>query len=82
VGSKLIEFECIASTHQASREHPDKLTIHQGRWAFCPFGALADGHDWRGTGGEDLAALMRKVGLALTASISDGDSVRGVATKA
>jgi hypothetical protein len=81
VGSKLIAYECVASAHQASPKNPDKLTIYNGRWAFCAFGALADDHEWRDTGGADFGSLMRKVGLAVVAAGNEIDSGAPVATK-
>ena len=60
MAGKLIAYECVAPSHQPDHDQPDKLTIHERRWAFCPFGALAHGHQWRETGGADLAAMLRK----------------------
>ena len=61
----VIDYECVAPDHTATAEHPDKLTVHQGHWAFCRFDAQADGHDWKPTGGVELQQLMRHVGLAI-----------------
>ena len=66
MGAKLIAFECAASSHRPTLMHPDKLTIHEGAWAFCPFDARAEGHLWRSTGGADLETLLRHVGLSVT----------------
>lgn len=60
---KLIAYECVAPEHQPSLLHPDKLTINEGHWAFCPFDARATGHVWRETGGGDFEALLTKSGL-------------------
>jgi hypothetical protein len=65
---KLIAFDCEAPAHRPDLSHPDKLTIHEGHWAFCRFSARADGHVWRATGGEDVVSLMRKAGLAVGAT--------------
>jgi hypothetical protein len=65
---KLIVWECVASDHQASGLFPDKLTVHEGAWAFCRFNARADGHDWKATGGADLDVLLRHVGLSIVAN--------------
>jgi hypothetical protein len=67
MGAKLIAFECTASAHQPTLIYPDKLTIHDGAWAFCPFDARATGHLWRSTGGADLETLLRHVGLSVSA---------------
>ena len=67
MGAKLIAFECIASAHQATLAHPDKLTIQEGAWAFCAFDARATDHLWRPTGGADLETLLRHVGLSVSA---------------
>ena len=70
--SRLVEFECVAKKHAPTIERPDKLTIHEGKWAFCPFDALADGHDWRETGGTDVDTLLRKDRVALSAEALAG----------
>lgn len=62
--AKLIAYECDAPEHQPSLWHPDKITIHENAWAFCPFDARADGHRWKETGGIDLASIMRRFGLS------------------
>ena len=64
MGTKLIAYECVAPAHQTNAD-ADKLTIHDGHWAFCGFGAQRDGHEWRETGGESYEQLLRKAGLAL-----------------
>ncbi len=60
MGVALIAYECTAHGHQATPEHADKLTIHEGAWAFCAFNALATGHEWHETGGVDMDTLMRR----------------------
>jgi hypothetical protein len=64
VSAKIIAYECVAPSHEPNAAYPDKLTINEGGWAFCPFDARADGHDWHATGGEDLATLLRRRGHA------------------
>ena len=63
MGAKLIAFECTAPAHRPDAERPDKLTIHEGHWAFCPLSATANGHVWSETGGADMNDLMQKAGL-------------------
>ncbi len=70
MGGSLIAYECTAPGHQPSAEHVDKLTIHQGAWAFCAFDALAQGHAWSQTGGVDLETLMRRGRRAVVAQSS------------
>ncbi len=60
MGITLIAYECIAPGHQPTPQHADKLTIHEGAWAFCAFDALATGHEWRETGGVDVDTLVRR----------------------
>ncbi len=60
MGVSLIAYECTAPGHQPTADHVDKLTIHDGAWAYCAFDALAGGHAWRATGGVDLESLMRR----------------------
>lgn len=63
MGAKLIAYECVAAGHQPTALHPDKLTVHEREWAFCPFDARASDHDWRATGGVALDILTRRHGL-------------------
>ncbi|HEY6958405.1 MAG TPA: hypothetical protein VI814_06260 [Candidatus Limnocylindria bacterium] len=65
MGTKLIAYECVAPDHHAGDE-PDRLTIHDGAWAFCGAGIRRDGHQWRETGGQAYEELLRKAGVALT----------------
>lgn len=43
----LVAFTCVAAAHRDSEAGPDKLTIHNGKWAYCAYDAQADGHDWK-----------------------------------
>ena len=63
MGANLIAYECVADDHRPTFLHPDKLTIHQGQWAFCAFDARATGHKWNETGGEELQHIMTRHGL-------------------
>ena len=63
MAAKLIVYECESPDHQPSVVHPDKLTVHEGEWAFCPFDARAEGHRWKTTGGVDLESVNRRFGL-------------------
>lgn len=64
MGSRLIAFECVDPDHQQVGDHPDKLTVHEGGWAYCPFDALAERHTWRQTGGVDLEQIQFHRSLA------------------
>lgn len=64
MAAKLIRYECVAPGHAADPAFPDKLTVNNGGWAFCPFDAHADGHSWRETAGEDLPSIVRRYGLS------------------
>ena len=68
MGKKLIAYECVAPAHQAGAGDPDKLTIHEGRWAFCGSGIRREGHEWRETGGEAYEDILHRSGLAVTPS--------------
>jgi hypothetical protein len=69
---KLIAYECVTPGHAPSLQFPDKLTVHEGAWAFCPFDAHADGHTWRETGGENIDEISRRFGLsALRVTVAD-----------
>ena len=76
MGAKLIAYECVAVDHQPSLLHPDKLTIYERAWAFCPFDARAAGHQWRRTGDVDLDSLARRTGLSTVALPEASESSR------
>lgn len=61
---QLIAYVCATPDHTPSLQFPDKLTIHEGAWAFCPFDAHADGHTWRETAGENIDEISRRFGLS------------------
>ncbi len=52
-----VGFNCVAPAHKVGDGGPDKLTVHQGQWAYCSFDARADGHEWRATEGATLTTL-------------------------
>jgi hypothetical protein len=52
-----VAYECKSPSHQVGEGGPDRLTVHLGKWAFCPFDAKAEGHQWMATGGLPLSML-------------------------
>lgn len=54
-----IQFVCIADAHVTAerRSSSDTLTVVSGRWAYCPFDAKGEGHDWQETDGVTLEVL-------------------------
>jgi hypothetical protein len=78
-----VAFQCAAPTHQAGEAGPDKLTVHEGQWAFCPFDAKAEGHVWKPTGGLTLSMLrhaavvrQREQGRVAPGEVKDRSQVR------
>ena len=65
MGMKLIKYECVANAHRPTSNGADKLTIHEGAWAFCAFDALSDGHIWKHNEGEAFDTLLRHAGLSV-----------------
>lgn len=57
----LIHWRCDAAAHQQGIDGrtPDTLTVHDGRWAYCPLDAGAHGHNWKPTGGVRIELLRR-----------------------
>ncbi|HEY3218734.1 MAG TPA: hypothetical protein VGK15_06580 [Candidatus Limnocylindria bacterium] len=54
----LVHYRCASAKHQLLRgAESDTLTIHQGKWAYCPHDIRAKGHEWTATGGQTLAQL-------------------------
>lgn len=59
--SGLIHYRCRAPAHQqgADGRTPDTITVHEGRWSYCPLDARGDGHVWEETGGVPIESLRR-----------------------
>ena len=55
----LIQYRCVAEKHQEPRPQgpSDLLTVHEGKWAYCPHDIRAMGHDWKETGGLSVTDL-------------------------
>ena len=52
---QLIQWYCASAAHRGTPDDAaDKLTVHEGEWAFCPLDVRATEHDWRKTGGLEL----------------------------
>ena len=62
---KLVEYECVATDHQQPTARGDKLTVHDGRWAFCAYDTHADGHVWQLIDEDGVDDLQRRVATAL-----------------
>lgn len=63
----LIYFRCVNAKHQEARgNESDTLTIHDGKWAYCPHDIRVKGHEWEATGGVTLddARRLRKKGAS------------------
>lgn len=58
-----VAYECRAPSHQVGDGGPDKLTVHDGQWAFCPFDVKAGGHEWTATGGVPLSMVKHAAEL-------------------
>ena len=51
-GRALIQYRCVTEKHQEAKAgNSDTLTVHEGKWAYCPFDVRAKGHEWDDTGG-------------------------------
>lgn len=55
----MIHYVCIADAHASpeSKSTSDTLTVVTNRWAYCPFNARADGHQWQETEGVTIELL-------------------------
>jgi hypothetical protein len=61
--SASVDFVCIATKHAAAVKAKggtpvSPITIHEGRWAYCPTGLTTD-HEWRAIEPTSLEELMR-----------------------
>lgn len=51
----LIHYRCSNPKHQqANNNKSDTLTIHEGKWAYCPHDIRVKGHEWTETGGVSI----------------------------
>ena len=58
--SGLIHFRCTAPTHQQGADRTaDTLTVHEGRWSYCPKDVREKDHVWAPTGGVQIELLRR-----------------------
>lgn len=58
--SGLIHWRCDAAGHQQPDGRTvDTLTVHDGKWAYCPRDVAADDHAWTATGGVQIELLRR-----------------------
>lgn len=59
--SGLIHFRCTAPSHQQGVEGrtADTITVHEGKWSYCPKDIRETGHEWQPTGGVQIQLLRR-----------------------
>lgn len=57
LGRDLVHYRCIANDHQTGVWGRSGMTIHDGRWAYCPAGGVTAAHHWTETGGVRFADL-------------------------
>ena len=59
--SGLIHYRCAAPSHQQGVEGrtADTLTVHEGKWSYCPKDIRATDHLWQPTGGVRIELLRR-----------------------
>ena len=59
--SGLIHWRCDAAGHQEAPDGrtADTLTVHDGKWAYCPGDVAAKDHVWTATGGVQIEMLRR-----------------------
>lgn len=60
-GTGLIYFRCAALDHQKGVDGrtADTLTVHEGKWSYCPHDVRAKDHEWIATGGMQIEMLRR-----------------------
>jgi len=62
-----VAYACSSPSHQVGDGGgPDKLTVHDGKWAYCLYDARADGHEWTPTGGVTFTMLRQRAALRAT----------------
>lgn len=66
----VIEHLCASPAHQLPDDVESPIVTYAGRWAYCPAG-VAEGHDWRATGGKTLATVRDWMGRPAAAGHDD-----------
>jgi hypothetical protein len=67
-----VAYECTTPSHQVGDGGPDKLTVHDGKWAFCPFDAKAEGHVWGPNRGLPLSMLQHAAATRVREKVRTG----------
>ena len=57
----VIEHLCANQEHQLPADVASPVIAYADRWGYCPAG-VAEGHDWRATGGRTLATVREWLG--------------------
>jgi hypothetical protein len=73
----VIEHLCANPEHQIPKDVEHPVVMYAGRWAYCPAG-VADGHDWRATGGKTLATVRDWMGRPSAPPQNDAGVTVGV----
>jgi hypothetical protein len=62
VAGPLVDFFCVAVAHRPGQpgEPGGTITVFEGRWAYCDFGAKI-GHHWIATGGLPLNRVRHRM---------------------
>jgi hypothetical protein len=58
----MIEFVCVAAHHQSrprSGPYVSPLTIHDGKWAYCPASLVTD-HEWHAIAAAAIEDVRRQ----------------------
>lgn len=71
-----IVYQCVATEHREGTGAPDRLTVHQGEWAYCPFDARATGHDWQRNPGRTLS-MLEYAGMVRSSAEGKGPRATG-----
>lgn len=60
-GSGLIHYRCMTATHQQGVDGrtADTLTVHDGKWSYCPKDIREKDHAWEPTGGVRIELIRR-----------------------
>ncbi len=61
----VIEYLCASPEHQLAEDVTSPVVSCASAWGYCPAG-VAEGHDWRATGGKTLATVREWLGRPVT----------------
>lgn len=71
----LIHYGCNAPDHATANVARSGLTIHNGKWAYCPAGDMVAEHRWTETGGRPILEIRARIDGSLESCLSVAEAL-------